>query len=219
MHGYLSKGQSFYYQTEFFKGDYQIFAPDLKGFGENSQMEYPYSLDDYVQSVKQYMIKNDIVFPHVIAHSFGARIVIKALSEDFDLFDKVVITGGAGLKPKFSFKKSLKRATFKVLKPFFSKERLKVFYSQDYLALSPVMKQSFIKIVNEHLDDKISKLNGKKMLLIYGDKDKQTPLYMAKRIAKANKLATLSIYKGAGHFAFIDCSLKFNLEVKEFLLS
>ena len=182
-------------------------------------MEHPYSLSDYVDSVKEYMVENNILFPHVIAHSFGARIVIKALSQNINLFDKVVITGGAGLKPKFSFKKSLKRVVFKTLKPFLGKERLKGFYSQDYLALSPVMKQSFIKIVNEHLDDRLPLLNGKKMLLIYGDKDKQTPLYMARRISKIITTSTLSVYKDAGHFAFVDCPLKFNLEVKEFLLS
>ena len=182
-------------------------------------MEYPYSLTDYVKSVKEYMQKKCIIYPHVIALSFGARIVIKALSEDKDLFDKVVITGGAGLKPKNSFKKTIKKAVFRTLKPFLGKERLAGFYSKDYLALSPVMKESFIKIVNEHLDDKLVLLNGKKMLLIYGEKDNQTPLYMAKRINHAVRGSILSVYKNAGHFAFVDCPLKFNLEVKEFLLS
>lgn len=190
----------------------------MKGFGENADMPYPYSLDDYVESIKEYMYKNSIVCPHVIAHSFGARIAIKASSLNDGLFDKLVLTGAAGLKPKPTIKKFIKRVTFNTLKRFVKKERLNRFYSQDYLALSPVMKKSFIKVVNEHLDCRLFDIENP-TLLIFGKKDKETPLYMAKRLKAGLINSSLSIYPNAGHFAFIDCPMKFNVEVKEFLLS
>lgn len=218
MHGYLSNGKSFYNQLDFFAKDYNVYAPDLKGFGENAVMEHPYSLDDYIQSVKEYMVKNSIIRPHVIAHSFGARIVIKGCAKDNSLFNKIVLTGGAGLKPKDTLKKRFKRATFNIFKHLVSKDRLKGFYSSDYLALSPIMQQSFIKIVNEHLDDYLPKISNK-TLLIFGKNDKQTPLYMANKLNKNLPNSELKIFDNAGHFAFIDCPMKFNLEVKEFLLS
>ena len=56
-------------------------------------MEYPYSLSDYAEEVREYMQKNGIVKPHVIAHSFGARIAIKLAAEDPGLFDSIVLTG------------------------------------------------------------------------------------------------------------------------------
>ena len=112
LHGYLSSGSSFYYQTQFFKQYFNVYAPDLKGFGENKDMPYPYSLDDYVNEVSEYINKNSIVCPFVIAHSFGARIVLKGLSDKKFNFSKVVITGGAGLKPKFRLKKTIKKAQF-----------------------------------------------------------------------------------------------------------
>ena len=79
------------------------------------------------------------------------------------------------------------------------------------------MKKSFIKIVNEHLDGYLDKITNP-TLLIYGSEDEETPLYMAKRFNKGIKNSRLSVYEGAGHFCFIDKPLKFNLEVKEFLL-
>lgn len=195
-----------------------MFAPDLKGFGEKNDMPYAYALDDYIDSVKEYMYKNSIVKPHVVAHSFGARIVIKCASCDGETFDKIVLTGAAGLKPKPTVKKAIKRCVFKTLKPFLGAERLSSFYSSDYRALSPVMQKSFIKIVNEHLDNYVHLIKNP-TLLIFGENDKQTPPYMAKKLLEKIDDCKLSFYKSAGHFCFLDCPLKFNLEVREFLLS
>lgn len=218
LHGYLSSGKSFYYQTRFFERDFNVYAPDLKGFGNNPDMPYPYSLDDYIAEIKEYIYKNGLTCPHVIAHSFGARIAIKAASVEPDLFAKLVLTGAAGLKPKTTFKKAVKRAAYKTLKRFFPKEKLKCFFSSDYNALSPVMQISFKKIVNEHLGDR---LNGIKnpTLLVFGKNDKETPLYMAKRLNAGIAGSKLIVIDGAGHFCFTDKPNKFNMEVKEFLLS
>lgn len=218
MHGYLSSGASFSYQTGYFNKEFNVFAPDLVGFGANKDMEKPYSLDDYVDWVVDYIKENGIKKPSVVAHSFGARIVLKATYRYGDIFDKLVLTGAAGLKPKQTFKKVVKKSAFKVLKLVLPKEKLKRFYSSDYLALSPIMKESFIKIVNEHLDYTLEKINNP-TLLIFGDRDTETPLYMAKRLNKGIKDSELKIYKGAGHFCFIDKNYTFNREVREFLLS
>lgn len=218
MHGYLSSKESFIYTTSYLKKYFDVHAIDLKGFGENVPMQKPYSLDDYVYDVKQYLIDNDIKFPHVIGHSFGCRIIIKALSKDPDLFDKVVLTGAAGLKPRNTIKKRLKKLVFKVLKLFIKKEKLKRLYSSDYRALNPTMQKSFKLIVNQHLDDKIHLIKNK-TLIIFGDCDNQTPLYMAKRLNKQIKNSKLVIIPNAGHFCFLDKPMKFNMEVREFLLS
>ena len=218
LHGYLSEGRVFYNQIKFFSNYFQVFSPDLKGFGSNADMPYPYALDDYINDLREYAYKNGLYRPHVIAHSFGGRLAIKIASNNSTAFDKVVLTGCAGLKPKFSLAKSAKRATFNILKRFTPKENLKAFYSKDYLSLSPVMRQSFIKIVNEHLDDEANKIKNQ-TLLIFGKKDKETPLYMAKRLNEKIKNSKLSVYREAGHFCFLDCPNAFNLEVREFLLS
>lgn len=180
-------------------------------------MEYPYSLDDYCKDVESFIKENNIKNPCVIAHSFGGRIAIKLASKNKKLFNKIVLTGSAGLKPKFSFKRWFKRFLFKILKPFVKKDKLLRFYSKDYNALSPVMKKSFIKIVNEHLNKNAEKIENK-TLIIFGEKDKETPLYMAKKLHKKIKDSELYIIKRAGHFCFIDSPNIFNEKVKEFLL-
>ena len=181
-------------------------------------MQYPYSLDDYIEEVKEYIYARGISRPHVIAHSFGGRIAIKAASFDEKLFDKIVLTGAAGLKPKPTLKKSAKRAVFNLLKKFIPRDKLSIFYSKDYNSLSPVMKESFKKIISENLDDRLKFINNS-TLIIFGKNDKETPLYMAKRLNQGIKNSKLIVLDGAGHFCFIDKPNRFNLEVKEFLLS
>ena len=195
-----------------------MFAPDLKGFGDNADMPYPYSLNDYVEEVKEYIYAENLKNPSVVAHSFGARIAIKAASEDKELFGKIVLTGAAGLKPKTTLKKTVKKTTFNLLKRFIPREKLTKFYSSDYNALSPVMKESFKKIVSYHLDDRLKYIDNE-TFIIFGENDKETPLYMAKRLHAGIKNSKLSVIKDAGHFCFIDKPNKFNMEVKEFLLS
>ena len=218
MHGYLSSGQSFVYQTKFFARDFEVFAPDLKGFGQNTHMKTPYSLDDYIEEVGEYIYKNGLMNPYIVAHSFGGRIAIKGVGVNKIQAKKLVLTGSAGLKPKNTIKKIYKKTCFNFLKNFVKKERLEKFYSKDYLALNDIMKQSFIKIVNEHLEEYLGKINIP-TLIINGSLDKETPLYMAKKLNKNIQNSKLIVLKGCGHFCFIDKPNKFNMEVKEFLLS
>lgn len=217
MHGYLCSGRTFCFQQKFFDRDFQTFVPDLKGFGKNADMPYPYYLDDYINDVKEYMYKNGLKKPHVVAHSFGARVAVKAAAKDKDLFDKLVLTGAAGLKPRFNLRKVLKRAEFSVLKRFMPREKLTRYYSPDYLALGDTMRKSFVKIVNETLDDIVCDIENK-TFIIFGAEDKETPPYMAKRFNKKIKNSRLKFIKDAGHFAFLDKPQTFNWEVKEFLL-
>lgn len=218
LHGYLSSKDSFIYQIKYFERFFNVYALDLKGFGDNKDMEYPYSLDDYCKEVLDFLSKNGIKKTHVLAHSFGGRIAIKIASDSGDIFDKIVLTGSAGLKPKRSVKYYVKKKVFKFLSLFIKKEKLKMFYSKDYNMLSPVMKESFVKIVGEYLDDNLKNIKNK-TLIINGALDKETPPYTARRLNENIKNSTLIFIKGASHFAFIDKPFEFNTEVGEFLLS
>lgn len=180
-------------------------------------MEFPYSLDDYVLDLKEYAYKHGLKSPSVVAHSFGARVVLKTAYNEPDFFNKLVLTGAAGLKSKKTLKKTVKKTTFKLLKKFVPREKLQAFYSSDYLALSPIMKESFIKIVSETLDYTLSEIKNQ-TLLVFGEKDRETPLYMANKFKKEIKDSKLIIIKNAGHFCFLEKPHTFNMEVMEFLL-
>lgn len=218
LHGYLSNKFSFNSQIEYFSRYYKVYAPDLSGFGENKPLEKAYKLDDYVSDVLDFIKAVDLKDGFdIIAHSFGARIVLKS-DELRKKANKIIITGGAGLKTKKTLKYKIKVFFYKFLKKFFPKSKLiNKMGSEEYKTLSPVMKKSFTYIVNENLDYKLKEIDNK-VLLIYGDKDKTTPLYLAKRMKKGIKNSKLFVLKNAGHFAFVDKKIEFNSVAREFLL-
>ena len=194
----------------------KVYALDLAGFGESKKLNKPYSLDDYVTEVKNLITACGIEKYDVLAHSFGGRIALRLALID-NRVDKLVLTGSAGLKPKRKLSYYFKVYSYKVLKKFLPKNLLQNFGSSEYRSLDEVVKKSYLKIVNEHQDDEVKKINNQ-TLIIYGEDDNETPLYMAKRLNKYIKNSNLKIIKGAGHFAFIDDAFSFNLYLKEFLL-
>ena len=54
-------------------------------------------------------------------------------------------------------------------------------------------------------------------LIIFGEDDKETPVYMAKRFKKKIKYSELFIMENAGHFCFLDNKYIFIKTLKNFL--
>ena len=73
--------------------------------------------------------------------------------------------------------------------------------SQDYKSLNPIMKKTMSNIVNESVKEDIKKINVPTILL-FGNKDKITPIYLAKKIKKNIKDCELIILNG-NHFAYL----------------
>ena len=90
----------------------------------------------------------------------------------------------------------------------------KHFGSAEYRALSPVMKESYKKIVNEDLREVASRVENE-VLILEGLSDKTTPKQEAEVYQKVMKKATLRFLDG-GHFAFAEHPLTFNLLAEEF---
>ena len=103
LHGYLSSKESFYPQIEYFSKFYRVTAFDFPGFGEAEPLERPFSVGDYADWTENFLEKEGIENPFVIAHSFGGRVAVKCLSRK-NLFDRAVLCGCAGIIPKRTLK-------------------------------------------------------------------------------------------------------------------
>lgn len=216
LHGYGSKKESFYYQIDFLKNYFTVIAPDLPGFGAGAGLEEPWAVDDYAQWLREFMAAQKLETPHIIAHSFGARVAFRLLSDDSRLADRLVVTGGAGLvKPRS--KAYIRRVNaYRRIKKFFPRFAERHFGSDEYRTLSPVMKESYKKIVNEDLSGCAAKIKNS-TLLVYGADDTVTPPDEEGRTF--NRLicgSKLEIIKG-GHFCFCEYPQVFNQIIYEFL--
>ncbi len=215
LHGYMSNKESFLKQINFLKNFRRVIAIDITGFGASKKLERAYSLDDYVFDVLSVINELNLLEYDVLAHSFGGRIAIKLANIDNRL-DKLILTGSAGLKPRRTLKYYFKVYSYKLLKKLFKNKQFKNFGSNEYKMLNGIEKQSYVKIVNEFLEDSASKIKNK-TLIIFGSDDTETPIYMAKRFNKKITNSLLYVIKGAGHFCFIEKPYEFNAIMVEFL--
>lgn len=163
-----------------------------------SEPEKPLTIFDYYEYVSQ-VIKmqtaNEII---VVGHSFGGRVAIKLAVNN--CCDKLVLVDSAGLRPKRGIKYYIKVYTYKIKKKL--KLNIEKYGSHDYKTLSPVMKQTFINIVNHYQNKEITKINIP-TLIFWGSEDKETPLEFAKTFNKKIKDSRLVVIENCGHFSYL----------------
>lgn len=214
LHGYLASKESFYPQTEYFSKFYRVTALDFPGFGESGELTEPYSVSDYADWLTNALKELGIEKPLVIAHSFGGRVAVKCLSRG-GCFERAVLTGCAGIIPKRTFRYKLRVKTYRFIKKIAPRYAEKKFGSSEYRSLSPVMRASYKKIVNEDLREDAKKISVP-VLFVCGEKDAETPVSSAKIYQSCVQGSCLKVLEKCGHFAHLDNALAFNLAAEEF---
>lgn len=221
LHGWGSSGEVMWPLAKQLSDRRQCYVLDFPGFGDSSAPDRPWSVDDYADLVRQFITDQKLEKTDLLVHSFGARIALKlcARPEDGKLIGKVLITGGAGMKPKRSASYYLKKYAAKLLKAPFSllppalREKglqklrstalWKALGSGDYRQLSGVMRMTFVKTVTEYLEPCLPEIPHE-VLLLWGQNDRATPLYQARRMEEGIEQAALVVMDHAGHYAFLD---------------
>ena len=215
LHGYLSSKEAFARQISYFSKFYRVTAVDFVGFGKSAGLKAPFSVGDYAAWLNEVTAFLYLRKPHVIAHSFGCRVAVKSAALYPDLFDKMVLTGPAGVVEKRGVKYRVKVGAYRFVKKFAPAFAERNFGSAEYRGLSPIMKESYKKIVNEDLRGCAARVRNS-VLLIQGKRDSVTPMRQAQAYLDAFPNATLRVMDG-GHFAFVEQPLTFNLITEEFL--
>lgn len=222
LHGWGASKESFLFTKNYFY-DYSKLYVDFAGFGESSEPCKVFCLNDYVEELKECLGNFEIEELVIVGHSFGGRVAIKfALfyQNDYQKF-KILLVDSAGIKPRFSIVKYLKIKRYKALKRRairndVLKKKLDDFGSEDYKKLSPVMKQTFVKIVNEDLNECSKKIKCSAMI-VWGRNDKETKLFMARKLHKNISGSRLEIIENSGHFCFLDKPNEFLIILDTFI--
>lgn len=216
LHGWGSNLKSFTSAINFLKSNYRMLAIDYPGFGESEELRESFCIDDYADIVQNFLKELGIKKIILIGHSYGGRIIIKLNSRNdlpFEI-EKNVLIDAAGLKDRKSLKTKTKIVVFKTLKnisrvlPVSDEKRTELekklrakFGSSDYASAPKVLQDTLVRSVNEDLTSLLS--NMKETLIIWGDKDTVTPMWMAKKMESEINNSGLVILHG-GHFSFID---------------
>ena len=214
LHGYLSSKEAFTAQINYFSRFFRVTAIDFIGFGKSASLSAPFSVDDYAVWTEEVLRLLGVEKPHVIAHSFGCRVAVKMSARAPDCFDKILLTGAAGVILKRTFRYRIKVKTYRLVRKFAPRFAEKRFGSKEYRTLSPVMRESYKKIVNEDLRGCAEKIENE-VLLVQGKEDTTTPKKEAEEYLACMKRGRLVMMDG-GHFAFAEHPLAFNLIAEEF---
>jgi pimeloyl-ACP methyl ester carboxylesterase len=221
LHGWESSAQVMLPLAKQLSNIRTCYVIDLPGFGDSSPPPSAWSVDDYAD-LTEFFLRQVLSSPSdFLVHSFGGRIALKLFSRTHitQYVDNLLITGGAGMKPKRTLRYYYRKYTAKALKaPFLllpanvkksslnwlrSTRLWKTLGSSDYQQLSGVMRETFVKTVTEHLEATLPKIN-QEVLLLWGEQDMATPLYQAERMEKGLPNAALVTIPHAGHYAFLD---------------
>lgn len=186
----------------------KVIVPDLPGFKKETKLKNPWNLDDYIDWFKEF--SSEISEPFfLLGHSFGGRMAIKFAAEHPEKLKGLILVSAAGIIPKKSFSPSFISKMAKAgnkfsFLPFYSFFR-KVFYRfilrrTDYIKSEeiPNLKETFKKIISEDLISYFSKIKTS-TLIIWGEKDKMTPLSDAHLMNEKIPNSKLEILKNIGH--------------------
>ena len=209
LHGWGTDSSIFRWVLSFLpQNGFRYLLIDFWGFGKSEEKSCPMSIYDFAEDTKNLLDKLGVDKPVLIGHSFGGRVAIILSSKYKDFVSRVVLVDSAGIIPRRSLNYYLavmkyKFCKFAVKKGWVKKERLLKYGSEEYKQLSNCMKQTYVNVVNENLVSYVKKIDVG-CLILWGENDKYTPLYMAKKINKNVKRSKLIIIKDAGHFCFLD---------------
>lgn len=234
LHGWGANSGVMAYMGLKLSSKHTCYILDLPGFGMSEEPKEAWSVSDYADLMEAFINELSLAPVDILGHSFGGRIILKLAPRDKQhaLINKIVITGGAGMKPKRGVKFYLRKYTAKLLKmpalllPGSLRERFlgalrktrfwKMLGSSEYAQLQGVMRETFVKTVTEYLEPELPRIPHE-VLLIWGSEDEATPLYQGRRLEKGLPNATLTVIKGGGHYAFLDKPAKFNIIAEDFL--
>lgn len=227
LHGWGTSIETMIPISNLLKDRYRIVLLDLPGFGKSDEPKEVFSSYDYVKVVLKFLDEINVKNATFIGHSFGGKISSIIASRHPEMVDKLILVDSAGLIPKRGMDYYIKVYSFKVMRwlyknmPFGNKEeRLEQFRkkhgSDDYQASSGVMRKILVVVVNENIRPILKDIKAE-TLLIWGDKDDATPLYMGEIFEKEIKNSGLVVLKDSGHYSHIDDYRTFSAVINSFL--
>ena len=203
------------------KKDLRVFFVYSPGF-DGKEFERAYNLDDYVNFLKSYFEKNSLENAIILGHSFGGQVAVKFSYLYPQMVKKLILYNPACIR-----KQNWKQKFFTLIsKPgrlifwFFPGLR-KIFYkvfigSTAYLKLPPLAQQTFQAVIKEDLTPILKEIKVP-TLILWGEKDKLTPLWQGKMINKLIKDSKLIIHPQGTHSFHQDNPVEFANYVKNFI--
>jgi len=200
---------------------------DLPGFGQSPWPGADWGTYEYAQRLIAYLDERGLDQISVLGHSFGGRIGLQLASHWPARIHTLVLVASAGLPPRRTRAKRIRIGAVRTLGrllalvPGSAGESLRGWHrtrfgSRDYRNAG-VLRKTFIKTVTEDQTDNASAIR-QPTLLLWGERDTETPVDMAERLHQLIADSSLVILPGRDHYPFAGSDVHACAEiVNEFL--
>jgi len=215
LHGWGASSQLFRAVMSALSAEHDVIALDFPGFGATPPPPEPWSVGDYAAWLRDVMDSLGVRQADVIGHSFGGKVAIKLAAAWPDRVRRLVLTDSAGIVPRRTWRYHVRVRLFKgmrwlaqsALTPGPCRRWASGWVarqgSSDYRQASGVVRATLVRVVNEDLQGLLPAIQAP-TLLIWGERDEDTPVADAQLMERLIPDAGLVIFEGAGHFAYLE---------------
>ncbi|HLZ70720.1 MAG TPA: alpha/beta hydrolase [Dehalococcoidia bacterium] len=208
-------------------------VPDLPGFGrsETPKEAEGWDVARHAEWLAQLMDKLKLERMDLFGHSHGGRIASYLAATRPQRVDRLVLCASAGLRERLPLPVKLRRWRTRLLLrtahraartgllgesgPERARALSEKYASPDYRAAG-AMRPTLARVLAEDLQPLLPRIQAP-TLLIWGDRDRETPLELGRRSARLIPHARLVVLPGAGHHPFIDQPERVASEMRAFL--
>ncbi len=171
--------------------------------GLSQPLDQVWTLNDYAQWVIKQLSDQPV---SLLGHSFGGQLAIRLAAQYPEKFNCLVLIDSSGIRDH-SLGKRIKRVGFASLAKLgkiFTKSDLarkllyKVAGEKDYLQADLILRQTMANLITTDIQDDASRIQLP-TLIIWGENDRVTPLWMGQRLARLIKNARFEIISQARH--------------------
>lgn len=171
---------------------------DFPGFGESAEPVRPFTVADYAAEVLALADEIGADSFALVGHSFGGRVALEIAAKHPERVGALALVDAAGLKPRRKPSYYIRVAAHKLLRKLGKKG---LAGSSDYNLLSPVMKATFVRVVNYDQTPLLAEIKCP-TAIFWGKDDSDTPIYMAEKFERGIRGSHLFLLRG-GHFAYL----------------
>jgi len=201
VHGWGGTSASLLPLARSFIPEHRIIIPDLPGFGQSDNPDSSWGPTEYARCIEEFLTAlsvREIVF---VGHSFGGGIGIIMASSAAHPVTKLILAGAAyrrtgSLRNSPSTVGRLLAAT-----PWLLPARnilYRIFFRSSDLLKYPALESNFKRIVSTDLTPQAGKVSVP-TLILWGEKDTQTPVADARRLVNLIHGSVLRTYPDIRH--------------------